>query len=354
MMDTPTIRALVVDDSALYRKFVASVLEEIPNIEVIGTASNGEIGLAKIESLQPDFITLDLEMPIMDGLGLLRKIKDRKLQLAVIMISSLTAKGAKATNTALQLGAFDFVLKPVGKGPNESRQQLAAELSPKIKAYVEQMRNRSLLRPAKPVAIQRVSSTVLSKKLKPKIVCIGVSTGGPVALSKMLPQLPADLRCPVVLVQHMPPLFTKTLADDLNRICPLEVVEAANGMELKPGKVFIAPGGAQMRVGVINGKNIAQITDDPPERSCKPAVDYLFRSVANQFGGRAVATILTGMGDDGTLGCQLLKRKGATILAQDEASCVVYGMPKSVTEAGVVDQTLPLGQMADGIIKAIR
>ncbi len=363
-MATSTIRALVVDDSALYRKFVTSVLNEIPDVEVVGTATNGRIGLEKIQSLKPDLITLDLEMPELDGLGLLRELSDSGQKVPAIMISSLTAEGAKATNTALQLGAFDFVLKPVGKSPDESREQLKQDLAPKIKAclFTLHSRKRAAARASggqspQSVPVKKIPQSLqgaAKPRLKPEIIGIGVSTGGPVALSKVIPQLPEDFPCPILLVQHMPPMFTKSLADDLNRTSAIEVMEAENGMVPEAGQVLIAPGGTQMRVVKMNGRPIVQITDDPPERSCRPSVDYLFRSIAHSYGNRAVGAILTGMGDDGTLGCKLLKRAGAMILTQDEASCVVYGMPRSVFEAGISDRVVPLENISGSLVAAAR
>ncbi|MCH8840519.1 MAG: chemotaxis response regulator protein-glutamate methylesterase [Planctomycetes bacterium] len=366
------IRVLVVDDSALYRKFVSSVLNEIADIEVVGTARNGRIGLEKIESLKPDLVTLDLEMPEMDGLTMLRELSDRDHQVPTIVISSLTAEGAKSTNTALQLGAFDFVLKPVGKGPNESRQLLRESMAPKIEASLSLIRrNASKTRPSSktrpaPVAkraavrgarsadaVAQMVRTVRSIRRQPKIVCIGVSTGGPVALNLLIPKLPQDFPCPILLVQHMPPMFTKSLADDLNRISALEVKEAEQDMIAQKGQVLIAPGGAQMRIVRQDGNPVVQITNDPPERNCKPSADYLFRSVAEHYGDRVLAAILTGMGDDGTIGCQLLKKAGARIIAQDEASCVVYGMSRSVIEAGIVDEEAPLQNIADCLMQSV-
>ncbi|NOZ38791.1 MAG: chemotaxis response regulator protein-glutamate methylesterase [Planctomycetes bacterium] len=357
-MPEATIKALVVDDSALYRKFVSSVLQDIPGVEVIGTAINGRAGLEKIASLKPDLITLDMEMPELDGLGLLRGLTDSKLEVATIMISSLTEAGAKTTNEALQLGAFDFVLKPTGKSPDASRDQLKADLAPKINAFVSSRQRRSHI-PQSQVspkssadAVDRMVRRVSQVFKKPKILGIGISTGGPAALNRMLPKLPANFPCPIVIVQHMPPKFTKSLADDLNRKCKLEVLEAANGMIPKAGQILIAPGGSQMRVLKLNELPRVQITDDPPERNCKPAVDYLFRSLAQSFGDEAMAAVLTGMGDDGTVGCKLMKSKGAMIMVQDEASCVVYGMPRSVFEAGVADQVVPLDRIASSLVTA--
>jgi len=357
-MPEAIVTALVVDDSALYRKFVRSVLEEIPGIEVIGTATNGRIGLEKIKTLKPDLITLDMEMPELDGLGLLRGLIDQKLKVATIMISSLTEAGAKTTNEALQLGAFDFVLKPIGKGIDESRDQLKADLAPKIHAFVSSRKRKTHVAqtnvPPKSSAdaVNRMVRSVNQVHKTPKILGIGISTGGPVALNEMLPKLPANFPCPIVIVQHMPPKFTQSLADNLNRACQLEVMEAAEGMALKAGQILIAPGGSQMRIVKQAGKAFVQITDDPPERNCKPAVDYLFRSLAEQFGDEAMAAVLTGMGNDGTVGCKLLKREGAMILVQDEASCVIYGMPRNVFEAGVADRVVPLDKIASSLVTA--
>jgi two-component system chemotaxis response regulator CheB len=185
------------------------------------------------------------------------------------------------------------------------------------------------------------------------MVCLGVSTGGPAALNHVIPKLPGDFPCPILLVQHMPPMFTKSLANDLNRSSALEVLEAEDGMIVRKGQVLIAPGGSQMRIDLQDGLPVVQITDDKPERNCKPSVDYLFRSVAKHYGDRVLAAILTGMGDDGLIGCQMLKEAGAKIIAQDEASCVVYGMPRSVTEAGIVDQVAPLDKIADCLVQSV-
>ncbi len=360
-MATSTIRALVIDDSALYRKFVSSVLEDIPEVEVVGTATDGRIGLRKIQELQPDFITLDLEMPELDGLGLLEALTDLGLELPTIMISSMTATGAESTNRALQLGAFDFVLKPQGKGPEESREQLKQDLAPKISASLASLRTRkdSTKRvqtnsdSTPPSATKRFASNVNPGGLPPQVVSLGVSTGGPVALNQVIPRLPADFPCPMLIVQHMPPLFTASLAKDLDRASAVKVVEAVSGMQPQPGQVYIAPGGSQMRVVLRGRARVIEITDDPPERSCRPSVDYLFRSVAKAYGDRVLGVVLTGMGDDGTIGCELLKRNGAKILTQDEESCVVYGMPRSVVEAGLSDKVAPLNAIADCLVDAV-
>ena len=357
-MNRPPLRVLVVDDSALYRKVVRAALEQLPNIEVIGHAQNGRLALDRIIADRPDVITLDMEMPELDGLGLLRELRERKIQLSAIMISTLTAAGAQATSQALQLGAFDFVLKPTLPDVQANERQLLADLAPRLDACRLVRRGTSPAaagaRPAtsaapgapRPTAPRpQFPSSAASLKRTPDVIGIGVSTGGPVALHKLLPLLSPQMP-PIVIVQHMPPIFTKTLADDLNRRCQLEVVEGRAGMTLQPGRAIIAPGGKQMRIARDERRTFIQITDDPPERNCRPAVDYLFRSIAAEYGAKAWGAILTGMGDDGTLGCRALKERGAAILAQDEATCVVYGMPRAVAEAGLVDVVGPLETIA--------
>ena len=357
-MNRPPLRVLVVDDSALYRKVVRAALEQLPNIEVIGHAQNGRLALDRIIADRPDVITLDMEMPELDGLGLLRELRERKIQLSAIMISTLTAAGAQATSQALQLGAFDFVLKPTLPDVQANERQLLADLAPRLDACRLVRRGTSSAaagaRPAtsaapgapRPTAPRpQFPSSAASLKRTPDVIGIGVSTGGPVALHKLLPLLSPQMP-PIVIVQHMPPIFTKTLADDLNRRCQLEVVEGRAGMTLQPGRAIIAPGGKQMRIVRDERRTFIHITDDPPERNCRPAVDYLFRSIAAEYGAKAWGAILTGMGDDGTLGCRALKERGAAILAQDEATCVVYGMPRAVAEAGLVDVVGPLETIA--------
>ena len=363
----PPLRVLVVHDSALYRKVVRSVLEQLPNVEVIGHAQNGRLALDRIIADRPDVITLDMEMPELDGLGLLRELKERRIELSAIMISTLTAAGAQATSQALQLGAFDFVLKPTSPDIQANERQLLADLGPRLDACRLVRRDgaagRAGVRPSSPAARgdgqgssapsrSQIPSSATALRRTPEIIGIGVSTGGPVALNKLLPLLSPQTP-PLVIVQHMPPIFTKTLADDLNRRCQLEVVEGYNGMTVQRGRAIIAPGGKQMRIVRDERRTYIQITDDPPERNCRPAVDFLFRSIAAEYGAKAWGAILTGMGDDGTLGCRAMKERGAAILAQDEASCVVYGMPRAVAEAGLVDVVGPLDAIAGRINESL-
>ena len=350
-----SLRCLVVDDSALYRKVVRDVLASIPGVEVVGVANDGARAVEQIEALRPDLVTLDLEMPRLDGIGVLKELQSKKIEVAAIMVSAFTASGAKTTTEALSLGAFDFILKPTTNSLAESTLQLRHDLTPKVNAA----RLRGLATPATRTALpstpsQRPATPARPMPLKPRlpnlrpeIVTIGVSTGGPQALTQLLPKLPANFPVPIVIVQHMPPMFTKSLADDLDKRCQLRVSEGTQGQPVRRGEIIIAPGGRMMRVVKQATGPVIQLTDDPPERNCKPSVDFLFRSVASGYGARALAVVLTGMGDDGTLGARQIKAAGGMVLAQDAATCVVYGMPKSIVENNLADDVLPLSQIAD-------
>lgn len=365
------MRVLVADDAILFRRVMAEVLATLPDVEVVGQASNGKIAVQKVRELRPDLLTLDMEMPEMDGLAVLDALKASKDAPAVIVVSALTQHGGRLTMQALQKGAFDFVTKPDTSSAEQSREALRAELGPRLKALALRLGVRGILRGTAAAAPQ-ISPTIarepasapgnisermtrLARTTKPELVLIGVSTGGPNALASMLPGLPGNLGVPVLIVQHMPPVFTQSLAESLAGKCALRVCEAADGMNAEPNTVYIAPGGRQMRLAPGGGdRKVIQITDDPPENNCRPAVDYLFRSVATHFPGRAMGVILTGMGSDGTLGLRLLKRHGCFVVAQDEVSCVVYGMPKAAVDAGVVDAVLPLDAIAGRIVVAVR
>jgi len=355
------LRVLVVDDTIMYRKVVGDILAEIPGVEVVGTASNGKIALSRIASLKPDLITLDVEMPIMDGLETLQEIDKNYPEVGVIMLSTLTKRGSEITMKALELGAFDFIAKPDAEARQENVQLLKNALLPRVKAYAKRLEMKLLLkqrvRPVGAVAPvpPRPQVIVPSKRTgKSKAVAIGISTGGPNALTKMLPQLP-KMGVPIFVVQHMPPVFTKSLAESLDSKCQYEVREAENNETVRPDVIYIAPGGKHMRVASgTGGVKIIQITDDPPENNCKPAVDYMFRSVAREYGALVTGVIMTGMGGDGTLGLRVLKSFGAVTIGQDEESCVVYGMPKTAAEAGVVDVVTPLQMIASEIVRTVR
>jgi two-component system chemotaxis response regulator CheB len=367
LTSTDLLKVLVVDDSLLYRKVLSDLLGELPGVQVVGAAPNGRIALACIPTLQPDLITLDVEMPEMDGLEVLKNIQDQGLEVGVIMCSTLTQRGSDTTIAALERGAFDFIAKPQGSSLEENRRILQSTLAPLVQAFGRRRSIRKILqgksprsapgaREPKPVAAPGGKQADSRRRRLSQVVGIGVSTGGPAALARMLPQLPADLGTPVLIVQHMPPLFTRSLAQSLDAKCALKVEEAADGMPIRPNVALIAPGGRHMKVvaGPEPGRKIIRITDAPPENSCRPSVDYLFRSLAEHYGEQTTAVIMTGMGSDGTAGLRLLKSRGATVIAQDEASCVVYGMPKEPIEAGVVDVVAPLSALATEICRTVK
>ncbi len=350
------IRVLVVDDSVVIRRLVTHALEQDPHIEVAGVAANGAIALDRLPQLNPDVVTLDIEMPEMDGLDMLRRVRRDYPQLRVVMFSTLTERGAAATFEALSLGADDYVTKASNEGSlDRSLARLREELIPKLKQFFHLPRaartaaEPALPRPAGPAAdapARRLPA------IRPKVVAIGVSTGGPAALSEILPQFPADFPLPVLVVQHMPPLFTRLLAERLAAACALPVAEARDGEPLDPGRILLAPGDFHLKVAAGGDRVRACLDQSPPLNSCRPAADALFASIGQTYGGAAIAAVLTGMGQDGLRGVQILKAQGACVLAQDEASSVVWGMPGAVVAAGLADQVLPLSQIVPAILRA--
>jgi two-component system chemotaxis response regulator CheB len=352
------IRVMVVDDSVVIRRLVTMALENDPMLEVAGTASNGAIGLQRIPQFNPDVITLDIEMPDMDGLEMLRRVRREFPQLRVIMFSTLTERGAAKTLEALTLGADDYVTKISNEGSlDRSMSRLRDEMIPKIKQFFRWAapntvvaRTKAVSYPASPV-LPHESIGSQPIKVQPRVVVIGVSTGGPSALGAVLPKLPANFPLPILLVQHMPPLFTRLLAERLNATCQLPVEEATQGRLVEPGRILIAPGDYHMKV-TDNGRSVGVSLDQSPrQNSCRPAVDALFASAAQVYGGAAIAVILTGMGQDGLRGAEILKAQGASILAQDEASSVVWGMPGAVVNAGLADRVLPLDEVVPEILR---
>lgn len=374
------LRTLVADDSVVFRKVLSDALASLPDVEVVGTASNGRQALQRVRELRPDLLTLDMEMPEMDGLAVLDALKKSGDAASVIVVSALTRKGGSLTMRALEKGAFDFITKPDTATADLSREAIHREIGPRVRALVSRHEIRNILRgrpsgscpsgtsvPAslpsagcsKPAnhSLDGISGRMnhLVSTARPEMVLIGVSTGGPNALARLLPAIPGNIGVPFLVVQHMPPMFTQSLADSLAAKCAMKVCEAATGDVLKANTVYIAPGGRQMRVQpASDGGKVLQITDDPPENNCRPAADYLFRSAANHYPGRSMAVILTGMGNDGATGLRLLKRNGCQVIAQDEATCVVYGMPKAAVEAKVVDWVLPLDSIAGRIVTTVR
>ncbi len=341
------IKAMVVDDSAFMRRVIISMLENDADIEVVGYARNGEDALNKISRLNPDIITMDVEMPKMDGLETLEKIMDTK-PLPVIMLSAYTKAGAYQTIKALEIGAVDFVTKPEG---NENMQVLAEELPEKIKI-------------AAGAKIKKTVSTAQKVKTPEKkinintsldVVAIGTSTGGPTALQKVLTKLPKDLPVGVIVVQHMPKGFTKPLADRLNELCFVQVKEAETGDVIEPGKVLIAKAGFQINFKRNASKVEIELVDKALIKTLfKPSVDVMLLSLSKVYRGNCLGVILTGMGSDGTIGLKKIKELGAPVLAQDEESCVVYGMPKSAVEAGLADDILPLEKIGDKIVQLVK
>ena len=370
MKSEPDLRVLVVDDTVLYRKVVADVLSELPGVMVVGTAHNGRTALEKIAELKPDLLTLDVEMPVMDGLAVLRSMARDAPQVGAIMLSAYTRKGSEMAIKALELGAFDFIPKPQTKSLMESRAELKKAIAPMIKAFVRLRDVRKILRGkpenvprglAAPRSIPGGESKLTTPHLsiqplfQSRMIAIGISTGGPVALSVLLPELPGDIGAPILIAQHMPPGFTDSLARNLDRRCAITVKEAMDGEKILPGTAYIAPGGKQMKISenALRKEKVIRITNDPPENGCAPSADYLFRSVAEFFGANATGVIMTGMGTDGTMGLRQMKEKGAFIIAQDEASSVVYGMAKKPVEMGIVDMVAPLDQIAAQIRRTV-
>ncbi|MBM4001487.1 MAG: chemotaxis response regulator protein-glutamate methylesterase [Planctomycetes bacterium] len=347
------IRVLIVDDSVVIRRLLSDILAQEPAIEVVGTASNGRIALAKLPQLTPDLITLDVEMPELDGLATLTEIRKDYPKTPVIMFSTLTSLGAVATIDALSRGATDYVAKPANVGSVAAGiQSVKDQLVPKILALCPPTSppvaaRSGIGRPAMPIR----SAAKRPATLRHEIVVVGCSTGGPQALEAVLAKLPADLPVPVVVVQHMPPIFTGHLAARLNQVCEVEVAEASGGEVLQAGKVLIAPGDHHLELVRKGPYAETAIHQGPPENSCRPAVDVLFRSAARVFGSGVLAVVLTGMGRDGLTGGQQIARSGGVVIAQDEATSIVWGMPRAVTEAGVSEANFSLNAIAGEIVR---
>lgn len=369
---------LVVDDSVVVRRLVTDSLSRDPDIEVVGFASNGRIALAKVDQLAPDLVTMDIEMPEMNGIEAVRALRRNRHTMPIIMFSTLTERGASATLDALVAGATDYVTKPANVGSvQESLDRVASELIPKIKALVP---HRPGAAAALPPAGGPVAGAAPAGALAPRTrvgavagpapvassanarrpvvtrpapaphpvsaVIIGSSTGGPEALSKVIGALSAAPPVPVLVVQHMPPVFTRQLAARLDRLGPATVVEAADGDLLQPGTVYIAPGDHHLELSRSAGSLRVKLTDGPPVNFCRPAVDVLFRSAVRELGGQLLALVLTGMGADGRTGCEDVVGAGGTVVVQDEPTSVVWGMPGAVATAGFAHRVLPLNEVA--------
>lgn len=366
MAELRRTRILIVDDSAVMRSLLRSVVSSHPALEVAGTAPDGATALSSLSLNPPDLILLDVEMPVMDGLVTLRELRRRGHLMPVIMCSSLTQRGARVTIEALAIGASDYVTKPAGQsGREQAMLTLAQDLIPKIQALTT---SRSQFSPA-PAVIPAASHSGLVAlpatapprmqlpATPPAVVAIGVSTGGPAALDRFLPQLPATFPLPILIVQHMPELFTRLLAERLNNRCHLPVREAGDGEPVAPGHIYIARGNWHLETvpASLPGASVSlRLTQGPLENHCRPAVDVLFRTVAKVYGAGVLAVVLTGMGSDGLNGCRIIRQQGGAVLAQDAATSAVWGMPGAVAGAGLAHRVLPLDAIAPEILRMVR
>lgn len=341
------VRVLVVDDSAVARKLLKDLLSSDPEITVVGAAGDGRQALVRIRELKPDLVTLDIDMPGLDGMDALVEIRKLYPKLPVIMFSTLTERGAAVTLDALARGASDYVAKPSpSETPESSHERVQKELIRKIKFLCAERAPRTQPVPAPASLSFRPQSRI-------DVVAIGTSTGGPSALSELIPRLPADLPVPIVIVQHMPPLFTHLLAERLNAIGPLDVREGKDGEKLQRGQVRIAPGDQHMTVTRKGTDFLLGLNRDPHENSCRPAVDVLFRSVAKTYGANVLAVVLTGMGSDGTQGAAAVREAGGEVIVQDEESSVVWGMPGKVVAASLADRIYPLSGIAPELVRRV-
>jgi two-component system, chemotaxis family, protein-glutamate methylesterase/glutaminase len=343
------IRILVVDDSVVIRRLLSDTLSGDRALEVVGTASDGRIALAKIPLLKPDLLTLDIEMPVMNGLETLAAVRKLYPKLPVIMFSTLTEHGAAATLDALALGASDYAAKPSNTGsPAVAIERIRIELIPKIKALCGVSAKLLPLPGTHPSLKVRVRSNAAIE-----IVAIGTSTGGPAALAEVLPRIPGDFPVPIVVVQHMPPIFTRRLAERLAGHSAIPVEEGSAGVTLSPGHAWIAPGNFHMKVMRAGLGWRLDLDQGPRENSCRPAVDVLFRSVALACGANALGVVMTGMGSDGVLGAQDIRDAGGDVIIQDEASSIIWGMPGLVHASGLADAVYPLDRLAAEITSRV-
>lgn len=353
-----TTRVLVVDDSGFFRRRVKEILEEDPLLTVIGDAANGQEAIDKAAELKPDVITMDIEMPVMDGIKATQKIMASN-PIPIVMFSSLTTEGAKATLEALEAGALDFLPKRF-EDISQNRDEAKKLLCQRVRAIAQKKHTLRKISPVSVTAAQHSAAAPVKRaavNIKKTggidLVAIGTSTGGPLALQNVLVDLPADFSKPIVMIQHMPATFTPAFAKRLDQLCKISVKEAEDGDKLKPGLALLAPGGKQMLVEGRAGNATIRIIESEPSLTYKPSVDITFRSINNVFPAKTLAIVLTGMGADGREGARTLKTQGSEIWAQDEASCVVYGMPAAIIDGGLADKVLDIHDFSQAIIKRI-
>lgn len=357
-------RVLIVDDSRIFRSALEAALTGQTGVEVVGSVFSGQKALEFLQTTPPDVVTLDVEMPGMDGLETLRAIqrfnavRPAEPDVGVIMVSAHTKRGAETTIRALQDGAFDFVTKPSGPDHEQNLRQLRQQLLNKIRWFVLSRKRTAAATdaggpvPASPPtasAFRRLQGLRAGTRRTVSALAIAASTGGPKALETLLPKLRQSTDVPILVVQHMPPDFTRSLADSLARVSQSTVVEARDGDPIRRQTTYIAPGGRHLLVRSERGQLVTGINEQPPENGCRPSADVLFRSAAVAWRGDLVAIVLTGMGQDGTAGLGAVKRAGGLVLAQDEATSVVWGMPGSAVEAGIVDEIVPLEGLAEAV-----
>ncbi len=352
-------RILVVDDSSMYQRLLSDVINAHPQLEVVGVAVNGREALELVETLHPHLVTLDILMPQMDGIQTLIELRRNWPAVRAVMVSSLTSEGSDAALDALTLGAHEYAAKPVSVGGISSiREALSKDLIPKIEALCDVDSVDDTVAAVAPAIVEHAPSkpavrTASSQGPRPELVVIGVSTGGPDALTRLLLQLPAHFDVPICIVQHMPAEFTGKLAARLNAASALTVREACAGDRLEAGTVYIAPGDYHMVLERVGGTDIIRLNQNPMENSCRPSADPLFRSAASIHGARCLGIVMTGMGQDGLKGSEVMYAAGAAILVQDEASSVVWGMPKLVAQAGIAEEQVPLERMAKAILDRV-
>ncbi|WP_370326405.1 chemotaxis-specific protein-glutamate methyltransferase CheB [Euzebya sp.] len=390
-MSAGPIKVMLVDDSSIIRRLLGRVLDTDPQITIAGQAENGVMALERLDEIDPDIVILDIEMPVMNGLETVTRLRRRRPTLPVIMFSTLTESGAAATLEALSRGADDYVTKPSNTGSfDRTALEIKATLAPKIHALVDRRRGRPRLRfatpatpaapaapappperpvdpatrrpltPVRPRVQARAATTPATAPRpsavrpvgRPEVVVIGVSTGGPSALASVIPQLPATFGVPVLVVQHMPPIFTRLLAERLDGQSALSVAEAHDGAVPQAGQVWFAPGGKHMRVVETAGRAVIRLDESPPLHSCRPAVDPLFTSAVQTYGGRVLGVVLTGMGRDGFDGAAAIGAAGGQVVVQDEETSTVWGMPGIVAEGGLAQQVLALDEIAGALITA--